>query len=165
MIAKILEAGGMLTGGIVRDYLIRGECFNDVDFYFDEEPDWILEWGSNKKRLSREIDCITYHCQRIVPGTSTQDLTCNLFCFNLKRGLFARPSPYDFDYNYGFAMLLQKEFGVLDLRDANIRFKMVARGWREIYMPKRRGEIYAPEHGIWDEHTQTARERLEAVLT
>lgn len=165
MIAKILESGGMLTGGIVRDWLIRGETFNDVDFYFDQEPEWILEWGSKNKRLFREVDCVTYHCQRIVPGTSTQDLTCNLFSFSLKRGLFARPSPYDFDYNYGFAMLLQKEFGVLDLRDANIRFKMIGRGWKEIYMPKKRREVYAPESGIWDAYSDLARQRLNLILT
>jgi len=165
MIRKLYEAGANFTGGFVRDYLVRGECFNDVDFYFDEEPDWIQEWEQNGKRFFIYQDCIEYHCQRIIPGSSTQDLSCNLFSFNKERGLFARPTPYVFDYELGFKMLLNKQFAVLDLKDANIRFKMVERGWTEIWVSKRTSIVTAPEHGIWDEHTQTARERLEAVLT
>lgn len=165
MIRRLYEAGANFTGGFVRDYLIRGECFNDVDFYFDEEPDWIRQWEQNNRRFFIHENCIEYHCQRIIQGSSTQDLSCNMFSFNKDRGIFARPSPYMFNYELGFKMLLNKQFAVLDLRDANIRFKMIERGWTEIYVTKMKGPITAPEHGSWDEHSKMARERLEELLT
>jgi hypothetical protein len=160
MLNKILNSGGLLCGGFVRDYLIRGEDYNDIDFYFEENiPDIFNNWKSNGRARVNQINGITYH---IVEMNPQSDLSCNLFCFNGER-LFARPTKILFSYAKSWDLLLKKKFVYTDMLDIRCRTKMLAKGWSQSHIDTRKkSERIAPLYGPWSDFS-LAKERFDAV--
>jgi hypothetical protein len=161
MIKQIYESNGTFTGGIVRDYLLLGEMFNDVDFYFNTEPKWIYEWANNHQKFWMVKDCVTYHCQKV---PFNWDLSCNLFNFSKERGIFAKPSIHKFNYEVAFEMLLNKRFVLLHKFAINLKFKMIARGWVAEPSFYETQEEQAPKHGSWEQYSEIASERMKALF-
>jgi hypothetical protein len=161
MIEKIYQSNGIFTGGIVRDYLLLGECFNDVDFYFNQQPEWILQWSNNRQKFWLTKNCVVYHCQK---SPFNWDLSCNLFNFSKERGIFAKPSIHKFDYEKAFEMLLHKRFSLLHLVAMNLKLKMIGRGWIAEPSFYETQEEQAPEHGSWEKYSDLARERIKELF-
>lgn len=148
VVEKIYEEGGVFVGGFVRDYIIRGEPFNDFDFYFESPPPWIKEWDFWGYAHRRKIGGKDFHCQKV---PFDWDLSCNFFNFSKEKGLFAKPITSTFCHEKAFEMILGKEFAYLEPRSGNLRVKMLQRGWinREVNFGKK-DLATAPEAGSWD---------------
>lgn len=156
---KIIQDGGLFCGGFVRDYLIRGESFNDIDFYFPSHiPEPYVSWQFIGGAKTKIIDGKKYHC-----GTSPYDLTCNVFSFDGQK-IVARPTYMEFSYARSWEMIFKKEFVLTEIKDVCCAAKMQRRGWNKVgYDCRKRTEPFAPTAGIWDEFMY-AKERFE-VLT
>jgi|GEM_PF-4073915 len=154
----IVESGGLFCGGFVRDYLIRGEPFDDLDFYFQGEiPEPYASWpfvGGAKTQL---FEGTKYHC-----GTSPYDLTCNVFSFDGEK-VVARPTYMTTSYAQAWRMIFEKRFIYTHRPDAGAREKMKRRGWiMEGIDFNRRPDPYAPASGPWSDFTLAA-ERFHAL--
>jgi hypothetical protein len=155
---EILKAGGLFCGGFVRDYLIRGEDYNDIDFYFPlATPEPYDSWKFIGGAKTMTMEGKKFHC-----GTSPYDITCNVFSFDGKR-IVARPTFMEFSYARSWEMLLKKEFVFTTMRDIPSAEKMKRRGWAKIGNDfRKRAEPFAPTCGVWSEFT-LAKERFNAL--
>ena len=154
----ILKAGGFFCGGFVRDYLIRGESFNDIDFYFEGSiPKPYASWPFIGGAKTQFFEGTKFHC-----GTSPYDLTCNVFSFDGK-GIVARPTYMMASYAKAWEMLFEKRFIYTHRQDAGAREKMKRRGWIMDGIDfNRRPAPHAPTSGPWSDFTLAA-ERFTAL--
>jgi len=157
---NIIANGGFLCGGFVRDWLILGEEYNDIDFYFQGYiPAKFNFWKSNGRARVNEIDGVTYHIVLMNPDS---DLSCNLFCFDGKR-LFARPTRVLFSYAKSWSLIFEKKFVYTNALDIRCRTKMLGKGWTQDRVDTRQGaEALAPLYGPWSDFT-LAKERFDAL--
>lgn len=170
LLNRIICAGGRLCGGFVRDYLIRGESFNDIDFTFNcKWPEPYASWRFIRTSKGREtaeniIDGMKYHCVNLEPT----DLTCNLFLFD---GVSVFPRPCfqyrdkPIDYSEAWEMLLQKKFvmQVPAFKNVKLRAKLIKRGWEHCGVGLSIKTIaQPPSHGPWSDFT-LAKERFDAL--
>jgi hypothetical protein len=155
----ILKAGGLFCGGFVRDYLIRGEPFNDVDFYFPKViPEPYASWKFVGGAKTIIIDGNKFHCC----DNSYFDISCNIFSFD-GQGIVARPTYMEFSYTRSWQMLFNKSFIFNDLRDVRVSEKMKRRGWQMAAIDfRKRAEPFAPSCGVWSDFT-LAKERFDAL--
>ena len=166
----IIGSGGYFCGGFVRDYLIRGESFNDIDFCFNGLwPNPYASWPLIRTEVGREtaeahIDGMKYHCVNL----EAIDLTCNLFCFDgLKvypRTCFQyRDRPVD--YLKAWEMLLKKKFvmQVPAIKNVKLRAKLTKRGWIDCGIDLVVSTLSTPPPvGPWSDFT-LAKERFDAL--
>jgi hypothetical protein len=157
---RVLEYGGFICGGFVRDWLILREEFNDIDFYFEGDiPAEFNSWKSNGRARVKEIDGFTYH---IVSMNPQSDLSCNLFCFDGQK-LFARPTRVLFSYAKSWSLIFEKKFVYTNALDIRCRTKMLGKGWTQDRIDTRqREEASAPLCGPWSDFT-LAKERFNAL--
>lgn len=157
---NIIASGGFLCGGFVRDWLILGEKYNDIDFYFEKQiPDEFASWKSNGRARVNQIDGVTYH---IVAMNPHSDLSCNLFCFDGQK-LFARPTRVLFSYAKSWELIFEKKFVYTNTLDIRCRTKMLNKGWTQDRIDMRqRKEPLAPICGDWSSFA-LAKERFDAL--
>ena len=167
---NIIRAGGHFCGGFVRDFLIRGESFNDIDFCFNHKwPEPFASWPLIRILKGREtaekfIDGMKYHCVNLEPI----DLTCNLFCFDGSK-IFARSS---FEYrdrplNYieAWEMLLEKKFimQVPAIKNVKLSAKLTKRGWVDCGIDLVTDRVATPPAcNPWSDFA-LAKERFDAI--
>jgi len=155
---KIIKDGGLFCGGFVRDYLIRGKQFNDIDFYFPSkttEP--YASWPFIGGAKTQFFEGTKFHC-----GTSPYDLTCNVFSFDGEK-IIARPTFMMFSYVRSWEMIFRKEFIFTEIKDASSAAKMQRRGWGKLGSDfRKRTEPLAPSAGPWSDFTMAA-ERFHAL--
>ena len=158
---SILSCGGFLCGGFVRDYLILGEEYNDIDFYFQGDiPSEFNSWKSNGRARVKKIDGVTYHIVLMNPDS---DLSCNLFCFDGQR-LFARPTKVLFSYDKSWSLIFEKKFVYTNALDIRCRTKMLGKGWTQDRIDTRQKvEALAPLYGPWSNFA-LAKKRFDARL-
>ena len=166
LLNKIISSGGVFCGGFVRDYLIRGEKFNDIDFLFsDGWPHPFSAWPLIRTEIGREtaemhIDGMKYHCVRLEPI----DLTCNMFCFDGEK-VFPRKCFEPINYAEAWKLLLNKQFvqQVPAIKNVALKVKLVKRGWEflGITITNKRMAI-PPTSGPWSDFTMAA-ERFSAL--
>lgn len=155
---KIIQDGGLFCGGFVRDYLIRNESFNDIDFYFPSYvPEPYASWKFIGRAKTMIIDGKKFHC-----GTSPYDLTCNVFSFN-GENIIARPTFMEFSYARSWNMIFKKEFVLTETKDVFCAAKMQRRGWDKVECDfRKRSEPLAPCFGVWSDFKE-AKERFESL--
>jgi len=160
ILSSVLSCGGFLCGGLVRDYLILGEEYNDIDFYFEGDiPAEFNSWKSNGRARFNEIDGVTHHVVTMNPHS---DLSCNLFCFDGQK-LFARPTRVLFSYAKSWSLIFEKKFVYTNALDIRCRTKMLSKGWAQDRIDTRqRSERLAPIHGPWSDFA-LAKERFDAI--
>jgi hypothetical protein len=155
----ILKDGGLFCGGFVRDYLIRGEEYDDIDFYFPEvtpEPyaSWDIVGGAKTMIMNKK----KFHCCKNTP----YDITCNIFSFNGEK-INARPTLLEVSYTRSWELIFERKFIYSDFRDIRVREKMRRRGWEMVGIDfRKRSEPFAPSHGPWSDFTLAA-ERFTAL--
>ena len=170
LLNDIAKAGGYFCGGFVRDYLIRGESFNDIDFCFAGKwPNPYVSWPLIRTEIGREtaeahIDGIKYHCVNL----ELIDLTCNLFCFD---GVKIYPRPCfryrDKSVNYveAWEMIFEKKFvmQVPAIKNVKLRAKLTKRGWEDCGIDLTINKITTPpSSGPWSDF-MLAKERFDAI--
>ena len=155
---KIIKDGGLFCGGFVRDYLIRGKDYNDIDFYFPTDtPEPYASWKFIGGAKTMIIDGKKFHC-----GTSPYDLTCNVFSFDGEK-IVARPTFMEFSYTRSWEMIFRKEFVFTEIKDASSAAKMQRRGWSKVGSDfRKRPEPFAPSCGAWSYFKQ-AKERFDSL--
>lgn len=173
-ISKILEQDGFFFGGFVRDFLIRGEKFSDIDYCFSNSSylelmnAYILDSNFNNKidlanlmEISY-IDGLNFHYSPV--RGYYYDLSCNLFGFD-KNGFFPLPSFHSFDLNKAWELLINKKF--FKLCDGRLTIKkMIRNGWECV------GEIDDMQdqiichnkNGIWNSYNNIAIQRLNELI-
>ena len=166
LLSKIIDCGGIFCGGFVRDYLIRGEQFNDIDFFFfGEWPHPFSAWPLIRSEHGRETaeyhaDGIKFHCVRLEPI----DLTCNLFCFDGQK-IFPRKCFNPIDYKKAWEMLLNKQFiqQVPAIKNIALKTKLLKRRWEFHGISMATKTIANPNiSGPWSDFTLAA-ERFHAL--
>lgn len=158
LLNNILKAGGLFCGGFVRDYLIRGEDYNDIDFYFPLDiPEPYASWKFIGGAKTMIIAGKKFHC-----ATSPYDLTCNVFSFDGEK-IVARPTYIEFSYAKSWEMIFKKQFVYTNRPDTGAREKMKRRGWEMVSIDfRKRPEPFAPSCGVWSDFKQ-AKERFESL--
>ena len=154
----------------MRDYLIRGECFNDIDFCFDGEwPYPYSSWTLIRSLKGREtaeniIGGIKYHCVNL----EKIDLTCNLFCFNGHKVYPRECFQYrdkQIDYIKAWEMILEKKFvmQVPAIKNVQLRAKLKKRGWIDCGIDLVTDKVAIPPAcGPWSSFT-LAKQRFAAL--
>lgn len=158
-ILKIIKDGGLFCGGFVRDYLIRGEDYNDIDFYFSSEmPEPYVSWPFIGGAKTKFFEGTKFHC-----GTSPYDITCNVFSFDGEK-IVARPTYMEFSYTRSWEMIFKKEFVFTTMKDISSAEKMKRRGWIKVESDlRKRKKPFAPQEGIWLDFT-LAKERFDKLI-
>lgn len=172
VISKILNSNGFFTGGFVRDYLIRGEKFSDIDYAFHDslsanhldkiiniEGVGEIDLGHLEQR--DWIKGLFFHyCPRIY----YYDLSCNLFGFD-KNGFFPLPSFHTFSLNKSWELILEKKF--YKLCDGKLTTnKMLNLGWEMNgdIEDKQEQIIHHNRKGIWNDYNKIAINRLNELI-
>ena len=172
VISKILNTNGFFSGGFVRDFLIRGEKFSDIDYAFHDSIsanhlDKIINLeGKGQVDLGfleqkDWLDGLPFHyCPRIY----YYDLSCNLFGFD-KNGFFPLPSFHTFDLNKAWELILNKKFYKLCNGRLTIN-KMLNLGWNiEGEINDKQDQIIEHDrNGIWNNYNQIATKRLNELI-
>jgi hypothetical protein len=172
VISKILNTNGFFSGGFVRDFLIRGEKFSDIDYSFynsysiNSLNKTVNILGKGQVDLSSLeqkdwLDGLLFHYYQ---RPYYYDLSCNFFGFD-KDGFFPLPSFHTFDLNKAWELILNKKF--YKLCDGKLTtIKMLNLGWEmegEIY-DKEDQIIKHPKNGIWDNYNEMATKRLNELI-
>lgn len=164
IINEILGRGGHFVGGFVRDYLIRGEAFSDIDFVLPQEENLGISL-SKKTQTHAEFnfDNTTFHWQYSAFQT---DLSCNFFHYS-SDGIVAKPTKINYSYEHSFELIKEKRFVYFTQNDMRIRHKMVCRGWimTDSLHKQIRPTLHAPKHGSWEALNQIAKQRIDALDT
>ena len=163
IIFNLLYSDYYLYGGFVRDYLILGERFSDVDYYGKNSNVKLLNVKTNhglfQAGLSEQSVCkVSYHFQL---RSYFNDLSCNFFGFD-KNGFFALPTEHSFCYNKAFELILNKQY--YDLGGQVNESKLMLKGWKRVGKENdKRDEITAPTEGVWTEYNAIAFERIREI--
>lgn len=167
LLGDILTKGGVFCGGFVRDYLIRGEPFNDIDFFFpDEWPEPYCSWHYMRDIPGKEVvenyaDGMKYNCLKVEP----LELSCNVFCFDGKN-IFPRACYKPMDYVKAWELLLQKKYimQVPGTKNVRLQEKIKKKGWEKVKAVWVRGEIEElPATGPWVDFKE-AKERFDKLV-
>jgi hypothetical protein len=134
LLNDIISKGGIFCGGFVRDYLICGKTFSDIDFFFPGEwPEPYKSWHyirafKNQEVVENRIDGIKYHCLKVEP----LELSCNVFCFDGKN-IFPRACYKPMDYLRAWELLLDKKFimQVPGMKNIRLEYKLNKKGWQK----------------------------------
>jgi hypothetical protein len=166
LLNEIVQSGGILCGGFVRDYLIRGGQFNDIDFFFKKDwPEPFQSWErirtvKGNETAQKIFNGVKYHCL-IVEST---DLSSNVFCFDGIK-LYPRPLVAPIDYVQSFRFIFENKYTlqVPSLKNLRLEAKLKKKGW------ERAGIVYVssdiatpPSVGPWSDFT-LAKERFDAL--
>jgi len=166
LLNDVLVKGGFFCGGFVRDYLIRGEPFNDIDFFFPGEwPEPYRSWHYRRDIPGKEVvenyaDGIKYNCIKIEP----LEFSCNVFCFDGKN-IFPRACCKPMDYVKAWELLLQKKYvmQVPGIKNVVFEVKIKKRGWKKAEAVWTHGEIEEPPvTGPWVDFKE-AKERFNKL--
>jgi hypothetical protein len=157
---SILSCGGLFCGGFVRDWLILGGEYNDIDFYFEGTiPEKFRSWKSNGRARVNVIDGVIFSLIIMNPHS---DLSCNLFCFDGEK-IFARPTRVLFSYAKSWELIFDKKFVYTNETDIRCRIKMLEKGWTQDRIDTRqRAVVSSPLYGPWSDFT-LAKERFDAL--
>jgi len=172
VIYKILNTDGFLSGGFVRDFLIRGEKFSDVDYGFHNSFSEnnmrrtinIIGKGEVNLNFLEQKDWLDGLLFHYCPRTYYYDLSCNLFGFD-KNGFFPFPSFHTFDLNKAWELILNKKF--YKLCDGKLTTnKMLNLGWKmeDEINDKENQIIKHPRNGIWNNYDKIAMQRLNELI-
>lgn len=172
VISKILNSNGFFTGGFVRDYLIRGEKFSDIDYAFYDSlsvnhlDKLIKIEGKGQIDLAHleQRDWINGLFFHYCPTIYYYDLSCNLFGFD-KKGFFPLPSFHKFNLNKAWDLILNKKF--YKLCDGKLTIdKMLNLGWEmeDEINDKQKQIIHHQRDGIWNDYNEKAMERLNELI-
>lgn len=169
ILSYLLEDGGIFYGGFVRDYLIRGESFNDIDYSFADEmsidktlyiDDVPVNFADTEERR-KMIFGKEYH---FFHRSYYYDLSCNLFGFD-KDGFFPLPSQHkDVDLDKCWNGILNKEFYKIS-RGILKTDKLKMRGWEMIDETTDLSQdiIIKDRTGIWQDYNEIAFQRIKDV--
>lgn len=140
-INEILDKGGLINGGFVRDFLIRGEPFKDIDFVFfglerHPFPDWenYSNFGLEHNVKKKTVDGYELNVMNN-PQPFYNEISCNRFSFDGSR-LYLKKSTIDFCPMKCFEMILKKE--LTKFHDPNHQY-MVAMNLKKFYALRSRG--------------------------
>lgn len=155
---KIIKDGGLFCGGFVRDWLIRGDNFNDIDFYFNGIiPEPYASWEFIGGAKTMVVGGKKFHC-----GITPYDITCNVFSFDGTR-IIARPTYMEYSYTLSWEMIFNKEFVFTNMKDILSAEKMKRRGWKKVGFDfRRRSEPLAPTCGVWSGF-ELAKQRFDSL--
>jgi hypothetical protein len=172
ILLHLLEKGATLYGGFVRDYLIRGENFSDIDYYFENQCP--IDLGENTFKINNQIINFAandephklvidreYH---FFHRTYHHDLSCNLFGFD-KDGFFPLPCRHEnVDLEKFWQGILNKEFYKLS-NGKLTKDKLISRGWKMIDQTEDlcHDIIHRDRVGIWQEHNEIALQRIKDI--
>jgi hypothetical protein len=166
LLNDIVVKDGIFCGGFVRDYLIRGEPFNDLDFYFPGEwPEPYSSWRLIRSLKNREtceniIEGMKCHCVRL----EALDLSCNVFSFDGEK-LFPRTFYSPINYLEAWNLIFKKQFvtQVPGIKNIKLRAKLQKRGWEQagiVYLNEEK-EI-PPAIGPWTNFVE-AKKRFDRL--
>lgn len=164
IINEILQRGGQLLGGFVRDYLIRGEAFSDIDFVLPQEENLGVSLSKESQNYAEFVlDNTTFHWQYDAFQT---DLSCNFFHYS-SEGIVAKPTKISYSYERSFELIKDMEFVYFTQSCMPIRRKMISRGWvmAESLHKQIRPTLHAPKHGSWEALNNIAKQRIDALDT
>jgi hypothetical protein len=167
LLSDIVKKGGIFCGGFVRDYLIRGEPFSDIDFYFPGKwPEPYVSWDykrsiKNQEVVQRFIDGVKFDCIKMKPF----QCTCNIFSFDGEK-IFPRACCKPLDYLQAWELLLEKKFilQIPALENVIYEQKIKRKGWKKHGTVYITGEIEEPPTiGPWTNFVE-AKERFGKLL-
>jgi len=173
ILSFILEKNAFFYGGFVRDYLIRGEKFNDIDYDF-HHGDIDSKEGTiniNNKKITigniQERKKIFFnHKYHYYHRMYYYDLSCNLFGFD-KDGFFPLPCEHpNVDFEKVWQAILNKEFYILCKPNRRIRLKnFLSRNWKIAgeAISESNKIIYRDRTGIWQNYNEIAFERIKNI--
>lgn len=162
IINEILHRGGHLVGGFVRDYLIRGEKFSDIDFVLPQHE--VLGISLSKQSQTHAefiIDNTRFHWQY---KAFEVDLSCNFFHYSL-HGLLAKPTKINYSYERSFELIKDKGFVYFAQSCIPIRRRMILKGWVMVDSLHKqiRTTLHAPKHGTWEDLNHISQQRIDAL--
>ena len=172
VISRLLIVKGFFLGGFVRDFLIRGEKFQDIDYSFhypfalSDSDATILNQNEiirldDSEESKRRINGLYFH---YCPTSYYYDLSCNLFGFD-KDGFFPLPSYHLFDLNKAWELILDKKF--YKLCDGKLTTqKMLRQNWEMVgeIQDKENQIIHHDRNGIWNDYNKIAKQRLNELV-
>jgi hypothetical protein len=171
ILSHILNKDGVLYGGFVRDYLIRGEDFRDIDYYFNNQfanPNNRLLYINNQPldltSIEEPVKFIFGKEYHIFYRSYYYDLSCNLFGFD-KDGFFPLPTQHkDVDLDKAWKGILNKEFYKLSYGRLSIN-KLITKGWKMFDETSDLCQeiIVRDRSGIWQEYNQIAFQRIKDI--
>jgi len=165
IISNLLDTDYYIYGGFVRDYLILGEKFSDIDYYSKKihnlPTSMSTKCGFFHAGYADQYVCgVKYHFKL---RCFTHALSCNFFGFD-KNGFFALPTEHDFCYNKAFELTINKKYydlGGIPHETKRMETKLMHRDWiRAGKENSKRENITAPSTGIWTEYNEIAFERI-----
>jgi len=172
VVSKILNSKGFFIGGFVRDYLIRGEKFSDIDYNFHDNAcmrpteKTILLRGKGDVNLAdlEQKDYLEGLLFHYCPRSYYYDLSCNLFGFD-EDGFFPLPSYHKFDLEKAWELILEKKFYKLCNGKLTIN-KMLSAKWEFIgEINDRQSQIISHQRdGVWTKYNDKAMERVNQLL-
>jgi len=172
ILSHLLDKDGVFYGGFVRDYLIRGESFGDIDYYFNNEFSYDfrtklfyidnqpINFTSTDERR-KYIFGKEYH---FFHRSYYYDLSCNLFGFD-KDGFFPLVSQHkDVDLDKAWNGILNKEFYKLSHGKLTID-KLRIKGWKMIDETTDLCQdlILRDRNGIWQQYNEIAFQRIKDI--
>lgn len=160
-------------GGFVRDYLIRGESFNDIDIDPSQcEVNLIDYLDNNYSEFKTTCNffptyIINNYKIQIVhlngkEGFKPIDLSCNIFGFK-NREIVPLDFPNSCDFEEHFNLILKKEMYLLSKNDIRRAKKFQERGWK-INGFKFHKEENAKVRNVWENYNQIARKRFDKIV-
>jgi hypothetical protein len=167
LLNDVLGKGGIFCGGFVRDYLIRGEAFSDIDFFFPGEwPEPYISWKYRRDWPGHEVvenyvNGVKFNCIKIEP----LEFSCNVFCFDGKN-VFPRAVCRPMDYINAWELLLQKKYvmQVPGFKNVVFEHKAKKKGWERAELVWTHGEIdQPPATGPWVDFKE-AKERFDRLM-
>lgn len=166
LLNDVVGKGGFFCGGFVRDYLIRGETFNDIDFCFRGEwPEPYNSWTpisvvKNSRTVESRIDGMKFQCVEL----ENFDLSCNVFSFD-GQNLFPRTFASPFNYLEAWDLIFRKKFitQVPGIKNIRLRAKLQKKGWEQEGMVFLDGRIETPPAtGPWTNFVE-AKQRFDRL--
>ena len=171
-ILTCLEKGAILRGGFVRDWLIRGEKFTDIDFELFSEPDEYFKswedhpaaWASSYFIKAKVVDGMWFDVIRKPVNNELCELSCNIFGFDGNR-LVLLPFPTKFCPKKSWEMILEKKFTRLFDRAApDAVGKIAEKKWKFVYSKPEIGPLTDINMvGPWTHFTEAKRRFDETV--
>lgn len=172
IVLGLLEKNACFYGGFVRDYLIRGESFKDIDYYFSDGFICPQEKTINILNYGDIFFACVYERDKYLFGKKYHffhrqfyyDLSCNLFGFD-KHGFFPLPSQHPtFDLEIAWEGVLNKSFFVLSEGRLTTN-KMLDKGWKlagkTIDYNKKISE--KNRTGAWQQYNDIAFQRIKDI--
>lgn len=163
LISKILDHGGVFIGGFVRDYLILGEHYNDIDFILRKDAGIkITNWKDSYMGREFVHNDTVFHWQYSFFPT---DISCNFFGFS-SEGIISRPTKINYSYEKSLRLIFEKKYVYFCPQDdMRVALKMRKRGWKMCQMLPNQitTEMKSPLHGSWESLNDEATKRIKSL--